>query len=255
MNRIYWDEDKISMLTDQLNAEKHSHWMLQLFLSLTGELELWVSGQRIFGPCIVVNQKVQHAFSAGRKLHFSMLIEPASSAANSLDALMGGRDYYVFNGPAFEKLQKSAAEMPENKDLCFYRQFIRELYDAFHITQENRLYDERIRRLLYLLSCCKCDTHTISSFADQVALSPSRLSHLFREQVGLPLKSYILLHQMEQAFILLLNGASITDAALGAGFDTPSHFAATAKKMTGMPASLSLKNSEFLKVCEEPSHL
>ncbi len=42
------------------------------------------------------------------------------------------------------------------------------------------------------------------------------LSHLFREQTGVSLKSYILLHQMEKAFIELLNGATITQAAMEA---------------------------------------
>lgn len=35
-----------------------------------------------------------------------------------------------------------------------------------------------------------CDKHSISSFANKVSLSSSRLSHLFKEQAGLPLKSY-----------------------------------------------------------------
>lgn len=255
MNRIYWDEDKIAMLTDHLDAVKHSHWMVQLFLSLEDELQLWVADQWISGRCIVVNEKAQHAFSTQKRLHFSMLIEPTSSAALQLKAIMGSRDYCTFDGPEFEALQKFAMELPENREVSFYRRFIKELYAAFPITQEKKPYDERILELLHLISSCECSTHTISSFAERVALSPSRLSHLFREQVGIPLKSYIMLHQMERAFILLLNGACITDAAMEAGFDTPSHFAGAVKKMMGTPASLSLKDSEFLKVSEEPFHL
>lgn len=38
------------------------------------------------------------------------------------------------------------------------------------------------------------------------------------------MKSYLLLHQMEKAFEGILYGKSITDAAMAAGFDTPSHF-------------------------------
>ena len=108
--------------------------------------------------------------------------------------------------------------------------------------------DERITELLSLLKKCDCYDHTIAAFAKQVSLSPSRLSHLFREQVGVPLKSYIVLHQTEKAFTALLGGASITDAAMLAGFDSPSHFAATVKKLMGQPASKATKDSEFLKV-------
>jgi len=40
---------------------------------------------------------------------------------------------------------------------------------------------------------------------------------------------------------------NITDAALNAGFDSPSHFAATSKKLTGMSATNISKDSVFLK--------
>ena len=81
-----------------------------------------------------------------------------------------------------------------------------------------------------------------------VFLSSSRLSHLFKEQTGIPLKSYIILHQMERAFDELFAGKNITESSMIAGFDSPSHFASTVKKMMGMTVSLSLKDSEFLKV-------
>ena len=42
MNRIYWDIDKISMLTDHLDASAHSHGMIQFFLCLEDELEIRV---------------------------------------------------------------------------------------------------------------------------------------------------------------------------------------------------------------------
>lgn len=69
--------------------------------------------------------------------------------------------------------------------------------------------------------------------------------------MGVPLKSYIQFHQMQTAFLALLNGKNITEAAMLAGFDSPSHFATVTKKMMGMPASISVKNSVFLKVTEE----
>ena len=118
------------------------------------------------------------------------------------------------------------------------------------VEQKTPTYDDRITELLSLLDECSCDDHAIAQFAYKIALSPSRLSHLFKEQTGMPLKSYIMLHQMERAFIGLLGGKSITEAALNAGFDTPSHFAATTKRLMGMYASLSLKDSEFLKVSD-----
>ncbi len=108
--------------------------------------------------------------------------------------------------------------------------------------------DARIAELLTILRHCDYYDHTIKSFAKKLSLSPDRLSRLFREQAGVPLKSYILCHMLEKAFYALLDGKSVTDAAMSAGFDSPSHFAATVKKQMGMTATASIKDSEFLKV-------
>lgn len=248
MNRIYWSEDKITMLTDHLDAKKHSHFMLQLFLSLEGNMEILVSGKRISCKGILVNQNISHAFRAKKKLHLSVLIEPASGLAEQLNKKMKEKDYLFLEGPEIDGLQKQATEMIEDESLSCYHKFMERLYQYMDVDTSQKQYDERIRQLFWLLDSCNCDDHRISAFAEKIALSPSRLSHLFREQTGVSLKSYILLHQMEKAFIELLNGATITQAAMEAGFDSPSHFAATVKRMMGMPASLSLKDSRFLKV-------
>lgn len=248
MNRIYWSKDKITMLTDHLAAEKHSHLMLQLFLSLEGSMEIEVAGKKISCKGILINKNVFHAFHAREKVHLSVLIEPASSLAEQLDKKLKGKACLFLEETEIDVLQKQAVEMIENEDLLVYHKFMERLYQHMDVFISQKQYDERIRQLFLLLDSCICDDHRISAFAEKVALSPSRLSHLFREQAGVSLKSYILLHQMENAFTELLKGATITQAAMKAGFDSPSHFAATVKRMMGMPASLSLKDSHFLKV-------
>lgn len=120
--------------------------------------------------------------------------------------------------------------------------------DYLGVKRNTNVLDERIVELIELLQGCDCYDHTIDSFAKEICLSPSRLSHLFCAQIGVPLKSYILFHQLEQAFTVILSGKSITDAAMLAGFNSPSHFAATVKKWMGMPVSAIMKDSEILKV-------
>ncbi len=38
MNKIYWDKDKITILTDQIEAVEHKHYAMQLFLGLEKDL-------------------------------------------------------------------------------------------------------------------------------------------------------------------------------------------------------------------------
>lgn len=251
MNRIYWDRDKVSILTDQIEAIEHKHNAMQLFLSIEKPLDLYVSGKLAAGKCVIINRNVDHIFSTGNQLHFTIIMEPASGMAKQLEKRIQGNDFCILDHFGVEKIQTAVFELAYCKkedEIKRYQYLIDRLYDNIKLDRKIKAYDDRIREVLDYTEKCDCSVHTISLMADMVSLSESRLSHLFREQVGMPLKSYIQFHQMQKAFFALLSGKNITEAAMLANFDSPSHFAAVAKRMMGMPASLSLKNSVFLKV-------
>lgn len=253
MNKIYWDRDKISIITDQIESVPHKHWVMQLFLSIEKNLEIGVENNTISCRCIVINRNILHSFSTGNSVYLTMIIVPTSDLAIQLEERMGGMEYYIFDNQDIEYIQNLLFYLSDSDELREYREFMTQLYKFLRLKEQSKIYDNRINDLLYEIEQCNCDTHSIASFADKVALSSSRLSHLFKEQIGIPLKSYIQFHQMQTAFLALLNGKNITEAAMLAGFDSPSHFAAVTKKMMGMSASISVKNSVFLKVTEEGS--
>lgn len=248
INRIFWQEDKIGMITNHLEADTHRHWMLQLFLGINDCIEITVNGVPVKCYCIVVDKNIPHSFSAGKKVYYSVLIEPASVYAEQLGSKMNDSGYWICEQDGMEALRRQADGLVQQSGIRQYLQFAEMLDNYLNITPVPKCYDDRITELLHLLNHCSCDNHTISNFANKAALSPSRLSHLFKEQIGIPLKSYIMLHQLKRVFKELLTGKNVTEAAMAAGFDTPSHFADTVKRMMGMPVSLSLKDSEFLKV-------
>lgn len=246
MLKIFWDKDNIAFIGNQVNATEHAHCVLQIFLSLNEPLEVTVNGEQINGKCILVNKNARHIFSCDNQIRLSILIEPSSNFATELIQKIDS-DYLIFDND-IERLQQKAAALIDTNDRQRYIEFIQDFAEYLGVKRNSGILDERITALLEILQNCDCYDHTIENFAKSVCLSSSRLSHLFREQIGVPLKSYILFHQLEKAFTALLNGANITDAAMLAGFDSPSHFAATVKKWMGMPVSVSIKDSEFLKV-------
>lgn len=246
MLKIFWDNDNIAFIGNQVNATEHSHCVLQVFLSLDEPLQVTVNDERISGKCIIVNKNVRHIFSCDNQIRLAILIEPSSNFAKELIKKIDG-DYLIFDND-IDRIQQNAAALIDTDDKQQYIGFIKEFAEYLGVKRNSKVLDERIIKLLELLQNCDCYDHTIEHFAKSVCLSSSRLSHLFREQIGVPLKSYILFHQLEKAFTALLSGTNITDAAMLAGFDSPSHFAATVKKWMGMPVSASIKDSEFLKV-------
>lgn len=246
MIKLFWDKDNIAFISNHVEAVEHSHCVLQIFLSFDEPLQVTVAGESISGKCIIVNQNVWHKFSCNNKTQLSILVEPSSSFARELIKKVDG-NYLIINND-IECIQQKANAIADTNDKEKYLDFVREFTDFLGINRETNVLDERINKLLDILKNCDCYDHTIVNLAKEVCLSPSRLSHLFSEQIGVPLKSYIQFHQLEKAFTALLNGESVTNAAMLAGFNSPSHFAATVKKWMGMPVSTSIKDSEILKV-------
>lgn len=250
INKIFWDTDKISMITNHLDADTHRHLMLQLFVGVDDYVEIIINGIQIKCDVIVINKNVSHSFSTNGKLYFSSIIDPTSVYGKELVDKMGKRDFLIYEQIHKYELSSQVKELLNSTNIEQYKHFYKYLLNCLELTMYKYTYDERISSVFQLLdiNTCKCNDHSIKYLADNVFLSSSRLSHLFKEQTGIPLKSYILLHQMERAFDELFAGKNITKASMIAGFDSPSHFASTVKKMMGMPVSLSLKDSEFLKV-------
>lgn len=248
MNKIYWDKDKITLLTDKIEAIEHKHWAIQIFLSLDDELNIRISNADISGRGVIVNQNIVHSFSSEQLTHISIIIDPTSNLSDKLKKLINRNEYYIFDNEAIKQAQQFAKLMLKDNDITTYNNFVFHLNSLMDINEEEKLYDERIQEIIQYIKECNCNEHSISSFSEKVSLSNSRLSHLFKEQVGVPLKCYIQYHQMQKAFLALLSGKNITEAAIDANFDSPSHFAAVTKRIMGMPASISLKDSVFLKV-------
>lgn len=130
--------------------------------------------------------------------------------------------------------------------------FLKALFYRLGISfYEPNLYDERIKALLKMLSEYSCLEESIERISKQLYLSPSRLSHIFHDQTGIPLKSYIVLYKLQKAYLLLFQGKSITEAAVEAGFFSPSHLADVNRRMMGMTISEAVYDSCFLEVLSE----
>lgn len=76
-----------------------------------------------------------------------------------------------------------------------------------------------------------------TELAAQLGLSASRLTHLFTEQVGIPLRRYVLWSRLRAAITRVQAGDDLTGAAHGAGFADSAHLTRTTREMFGLPPS------------------
>ncbi len=85
--------------------------------------------------------------------------------------------------------------------------------------------DRRIRRVATVLEQQYRDPPSIEQLADEVGLSASRLAHLFREEVGRSIQSYILERRLMMAAMLIVQTHErISQIAYSVGFGDVSNF-------------------------------
>lgn len=78
---------------------------------------------------------------------------------------------------------------------------------------------------------------TLAVLAASAGISRGRLSHLFRAEVGIGLRPYVLWLRIHRAGAVLARGASITEAAHHAGFADAAHLSRVFRRMFGLRPS------------------
>ncbi|RKP53007.1 helix-turn-helix domain-containing protein [Cohnella endophytica] len=95
--------------------------------------------------------------------------------------------------------------------------------------------DSRIEHALQLLSRSMHEELRIHDLARSVGLSPSRLSHLFREETGESIVEYLNHMRLRQAALLMEHmGRTATEASFDVGFNNYNHFAALFRRVYGV---------------------
>jgi AraC family transcriptional regulator len=79
---------------------------------------------------------------------------------------------------------------------------------------------------------------TLAELAKAAHLSAGRFRHLFVEETGMPLRTYLLWRRLLHVWSLLMQGESLSAAAHAAGFADSAHLSRTARTMFGLPPSL-----------------
>jgi AraC-like DNA-binding protein len=95
-------------------------------------------------------------------------------------------------------------------------------------------------RLQTVLAAVRESMHGRQYLARLVHLSPTRFSHWFVEQTGLPLRSYRKWSRLVAALQHIAAGRSLTEAAHAAGFADAAHFSRTFRNLFGLDPTSAL---------------
>ena len=123
-----------------------------------------------------------------------------------------------------------------------------ELISAFRggLSNKNRLYRqrqlnwyaERVQAVRELFETRYAESHSLSSVARSVGMSPFQFARVFSQLAGLPPHQYLLGVRLDRASKLLLDGKAVTEACFDVGFSNLSHFTRSFHRKFGCVPSL-----------------
>lgn len=221
----------------------HQHGAPVYLAGLYGSFRIRMGGEA-WTTCrtALVRAGVLHELDCGGDPLAVLYREPDGAGRDAFASLMqGARDVdgaLVGTGGEIRPLR----ELYERRDAGRWVGAALTDLSRFTARHADRAADPRIKAVLARL-CERQDAGmSAGRLAAAVGLSPSRLQHLFTDEVGVAFRRYRAWMRMRRAIAAVAAGENFAGAAYAAGFADQAHFARDFRKTFGAPASRSLLN-------------
>lgn len=97
--------------------------------------------------------------------------------------------------------------------------------------------DERMERAMRITLGQRPEDYSFNDILGALGLSAGRFSHLFTEQIGLSLRSFLMWRKTKDALKRLASTDTLTEIAHSSGFSDSAHFCRTFQGSLGLPPS------------------
>lgn len=260
MDKTYlfvWD-DRFLYATPAIKSGPTSRYSITVLLSITGKPFTVNAGGADAGAfnAVVVGPNVERTLDASVESGLlSFNFDPQSYEYHALLRYLNARRLGVLEFgdfrdlmPAFKALTLGQLNCGLAFRLCHH--LVRKISDY---KPPNIMLDLRVLHVAQRLKAELPLAPTIEELADNVGLSPDRLTHLFTEQLGLSVRSYLAWAKVRRATVLLGSGMALTDIAQQVGFTDSAHLSRTFKEFFGLNPSF-LADSRYVQVVDCLGH-
>lgn len=243
--------DSVLYLGDSFDPETHSHHAVQCCIALEGNLRIRWPGVETWQSCraAVIGANVSHSIANPDGPLCLLYLEKTS---NNFRSIM---DYHCVTFGCDIRAEPLVLQQPVSTDILDTLRAARlaqvtpqraedlkqTCLQLFHGNIAEPLpLDPRIAKILVHLHQDPGTSFTGSELADIACLSPSRMQHLFKQQIGIPVRKYILWTRLRHVLELALGGTPLTTSSHQSGFSDSAHFSRTFRSMFGLAPSLLL---------------
>lgn len=239
MKSAFWSKDHILISKAYNNPIPHRHLAKHLIFSMDDPFECRIENINFYCKAVCIDSNALHTVNhdSGQLLVF--LFDETSNPARKID------EKYLMGAPycllSEELIAETCNAWRNNGDDA--KSMDAAILSICNLQKDViETYDDRVCRILKQIAEMEgIYEGTVETLCDSVYLSRSRVSHLFKEQVGVSLSSYLVFEKMRKAYTYIASGHNVTDACIKAGFSSSSHFSNVCKKMFGLTIT------EFIK--------
>jgi AraC family transcriptional regulator len=225
-----------SMRDAPIQHDLHAHFAMQLTVGLheTVSLRREPDEPERFAAGWLIGSGQRHLMEC-RGATIVILIDPLSPVGPRLSARLHGMDRAPLSEAECEMVLARFERGREGGwDPQSVRAAVGEIVDllAPDVVAADPI-DPRVRSAIESLRLESDENISLADLAARAGVSESRFAHLFRRDVGLPMRQYRLALRMEEAFTRISLGLSLTEAAHAAGFSDSAQFCRICRRMFG----------------------
>ncbi len=252
---LYLSKGRILLVGNALDNGDHSHHALQITLTLEDRpFIIRHIGGEDSTACSLIKPNYMHQIDVTDTWRLLILIDAETEAAKQIEE---------------RYLQENSIATPSLDDIDYCRQRMQHFaHEAQSVTEteaaindvvarfagsipEPTEKDPRVTKVIQAIHQARGGEVNAEQLAEVACLSRDRLSHLFKQEVGIPIKSYILWYKLCQTGFKVVRGMTVSDAAAEAGFADAAHYSRTFRKMFGMTPSQILRRSNSVQVVSD----
>lgn len=225
----------------------HAHHAFQLVIGIDGDVGAkGAKGDWRSGRGLVVPPDIEHSYNSQGALGAMLFVDPESREGVWLRSTFRGDIAFIPPeriASCGDELQRFLERPHESMDI---RSLILKCVQAMCAgAPPSRRMDERITKVLQQIRASEDLRISIEAAAGSVFLSEGRFAHLFKQQVGLPFRRYMLWRKLARGVVAIGRERTLAAAAHAADFSDAAHFTRTFYQMFGIPPSVMMQGEFF----------